>query len=215
MDVSLDGAEHFSQKCEVTIVSREEWGARPSKEISYMGTPVEVVFIHHTAMKDCQTMEECIEEVKIIQNFHMDNRGWDDIGYNFLIGEDGNVYEGRAWDRIGAHTLGWNDVAVAFSIMGDFRNKLPKASTLHALKTMIDLGVKLGKIARDYKLYGHRNVRDTECPGDVLYDHIKTWGHFDHNTPKKPLPKPCQLKERKNNATTLTRQVCPEKKQTN
>lgn len=29
--------------------------------------------------------------------------GWDDIGYNFIVGEDGNVYEGRGWDIVGAH----------------------------------------------------------------------------------------------------------------
>lgn len=45
--------------------------------------------------------------------------GWSDIGYSFVIGEDGNVYEGRGWDTVGAHTLHhntdglgkkWNDV---------------------------------------------------------------------------------------------------------
>ena len=25
----------------------------------------------------------------------MDSRGWNDIGYNFLIGEDGRIYEGN------------------------------------------------------------------------------------------------------------------------
>lgn len=34
--------------------------------------------------------------------------GWDDIGYTFVIGEDGNVYESRGWDKIGTHTLNHN-----------------------------------------------------------------------------------------------------------
>lgn len=34
--------------------------------------------------------------------------GWSDIGYSFVIGEDGNVYEGRGWDTVGAHTLHHN-----------------------------------------------------------------------------------------------------------
>lgn len=64
----------------VTIVTRAEWGARDSKEINYMGTPVSVVFIHHTAMAECFTQEECAQEMRTIQNFHMDDRGW----YSFI-----------------------------------------------------------------------------------------------------------------------------------
>jgi hypothetical protein len=37
-------------------------------------------------------------------------RQYCDIGYSFLIGGDGNVYEGRGWDRLGAHTEGFNSV---------------------------------------------------------------------------------------------------------
>ena len=59
----------------VTIVSRAEWGARDSREINYMGTPVSVVFIHHTAMSECFNQTDCAQEMRVIQNFHMDDRG--------------------------------------------------------------------------------------------------------------------------------------------
>ena len=36
--------------------------------------------------------------------------GWPDIGYNYLVGEDGQAYEGRGWNKEGAHTYGYNDV---------------------------------------------------------------------------------------------------------
>lgn len=39
-------------------------------------------------------------------------QGWWDIGYSFMIGEDGNVYEGRGWDEVGAHTYGYNSVGL-------------------------------------------------------------------------------------------------------
>ena len=49
-------------------------------------------------------MEECSAEVRKIQDFHMGpGRNWWDIGYNFLIGEDGRIYEGRGFDAQGAH----------------------------------------------------------------------------------------------------------------
>ncbi len=38
---------------------------------------------------------ECIAMLKAIQKFHMEERKLDDIGYNFIIGGDGNVYEGK------------------------------------------------------------------------------------------------------------------------
>lgn len=176
----------------VTIVTREEWGAQPSKQINYMGTPVKVVFIHHTAMSECFTQDKCSEEMKTIQTFHQVTRGWDDIGYNFLVGEDGQAYEGRAWDRIGAHTRGWNDVAIAISVMGDYSHKLPNEKALNAVQAMIQCGIKLGKITTDYKLYGHRNAGQTECPGDKLYELIQTWTHFgaDASAPVKPTPIP-------------------------
>ncbi|XP_052227247.1 peptidoglycan-recognition protein SC2-like isoform X2 [Dreissena polymorpha] len=176
----------------VTIVTREEWGAQPSKSVSYMGTPVSIVFIHHTAMSECHTKDKCAEEMRVIQRFHQVDRGWDDIGYNFLIGEDGRAYEGRAWDRIGAHTLGWNNVAIAFSIMGDYSHKLPNDAALDAVHAMIDCGIKLGKITPDYKLYGHRDAGNTECPGQQLYDLIRTWKH-NGRLGNEPLVKPTPI----------------------
>ena len=116
--------------------------------------------------------------------------GWDDVGYNFLIANDGRVYEARGWDRIGAHTYGWNKIAVAFAFMGNYSYKLPDDTAIQAVNRMIDLGVKLGKLTSDYKLYGHRDVRFCESPGQRFYDLIRTWGHYDPNTPVKPTPLP-------------------------
>jgi len=53
--------------------------------------------------------------------------GWDDIGYNFLVGGDGNVYEGRGWDNQGAHVKGQNRASYGGAFIGDFTNELPTA----------------------------------------------------------------------------------------
>jgi N-acetylmuramoyl-L-alanine amidase len=50
----------------------------------------------------------------------MDDLGYDDIGFNFVIGEDGNVYEGRGWDAVGAHTASYNTISIGICIIGDF-----------------------------------------------------------------------------------------------
>jgi len=118
--------------------------------------------------------------------------GWADIGYNFVVGEDGRVYEGRSWDKVGAapaHTYGWNRVAISICFMGDYCTKLPPQKALNAAQELLKFGVANGKLTPDYRLYGHRDALDTESPGQMLYDLIKTWDHFDHDA-TRPLPRP-------------------------
>jgi N-acetylmuramoyl-L-alanine amidase len=58
-----------------------------------------------------------------MQNHHMDRNGWVDIGYNFVVGEDGRVYTGRGSGFVGAHAAGCNSRSMGIAIIGDFRSK--------------------------------------------------------------------------------------------
>ena len=62
-------------------------------------------------ISSCYDDASCIERVQWIQDFHQINRSWVDIGYHFLVGENGKVYEGRGWNRQGAHAPEWNSDA--------------------------------------------------------------------------------------------------------
>jgi N-acetylmuramoyl-L-alanine amidase len=116
--------------------------------------------------------------VKNIQNYHMNTRGWADIGYNFLVGEDGNVYEGRGWDRVGAHALRYNPTSLGISVIGNYQSRLPNSAALNAVKRLIACGVSMGKISSTYSLHGHRDGVCTSCPGESLYNHIRSWPRF-------------------------------------
>ena len=50
--------------------------------------------------------------------------------------------------------------------------------------------MSLNKLTADFKMYGHRDVRPTTCPGEAFYQLIRTWKHYDHNKPVKPTPTP-------------------------
>lgn len=113
----------------------------------------------------------------------MDGWNWDHIGYNFLVGGDGLVYEGRGWDVQGAHTKGYNTDSIGISFIGTFVKIRPSDAQLYACQKLLEEGVRLKKLAPDYKLYGHRQLSATESPGDVLYRIIQTWPHW---TNKKP-----------------------------
>ena len=48
----------------------------------------------------------------VVSNYLYLFLGWADIGYSFLVGEDGNVYEGRGWSLAGAHCIGYNSKSI-------------------------------------------------------------------------------------------------------
>ena len=103
------------------FVPRIEWDARPPINVDNFKLPAEVGVIgHHTdtnSNRECFTYLECSQKVREIQDFHMDTNGWWDIGYNFLIGEDGRIYEGRGLNIEGAHCSGWNSKTLGFAII--------------------------------------------------------------------------------------------------
>ncbi|CAH2263540.1 jg10891 [Pararge aegeria aegeria] len=161
------------------FVTRAQWSARTAKQKLSLQTPIPYVVIHHSYTPPaCYDGPTCKKAMRSMQNFHMDDRGWWDIGYNFAVGADGAAYEGRGWDVLGAHALHFNNVSIGICLVGDWSNSLPPTSQLKTAQALIAAGVELGYLKEDYKLVGHRQVRDTECPGDVLFNEIQTWDHY-------------------------------------
>jgi hypothetical protein len=135
------GAEFAVGNC----VSREEWGADESlraDDDDFVFFDVQLTTVHHTATRNNDPNPE--GTVRAIYEYHTVDRGWDDIGYNYLIDEDGRVYEGR-WsgedstrcegggdgsdfahfgdgDQAvrGAHAGGYNTGNVGVALLGEF-----------------------------------------------------------------------------------------------
>ncbi|XP_073417364.1 peptidoglycan recognition protein 1-like isoform X4 [Dendrobates tinctorius] len=161
-----------------TIVTRAQWGGKNPTCRSYLRTPVPNVIIHHTEGAFCNSRTTCSAQVRNIQNYHMKSRGWCDIGYNFLIGEDGLVYEGRGWTTLGAHATSYNPISTGISVIGSFTDRAPNSAALNATRSLIACGVSKNFIKGSYALKGHRNVMSTSCPGNSLYRVIQGWPHF-------------------------------------
>ena len=75
-------------------------------------------------------------------SLHCSLAGWDDIGYSFLVGEDGRVYEGRGWEHRPAQAREHNDYSYGISIMGDFMESLPLVQALNGVNDIIACGVQ-------------------------------------------------------------------------
>ncbi|GFY54473.1 peptidoglycan recognition protein 3 [Trichonephila inaurata madagascariensis] len=143
-----------------------------------MALPVSHVFIHHTAGATCNNKDTCSKVARQIQNYHIDTRKWADIGYSFLVGGDGRMYEGRGWKGVGAHTYGYNSKAIGISFMGNFEKVPPSAAMLNAARNLIDCGVQKKFISASRQIHGHRDAKCTACPGAALYNIIQKWVGF-------------------------------------
>ncbi|XP_050784203.1 peptidoglycan recognition protein 1 [Gopherus flavomarginatus] len=173
----------FSVLCAValgcpSIVTRSQWRGQSPRSRDPLKTRLPYIIIHHTAGNRCSTLADCSREVKNIQSYHMNSNGWDDIGYNFLIGEDGKVYEGRGWSTRGAHAKGWNDKSLGLAFLGNFSSRVPSAAALFAARRLIQCAVSRGSLSRSYTLKGARDVISTISPGDALYGAISRWARF-------------------------------------
>ncbi|XP_069003389.1 peptidoglycan recognition protein 5 [Embiotoca jacksoni] len=153
----------------VDIVSRQTWGAAaPRKKTTLKGTARRVI-IHHTALPSCTGLTECKARVASIQRGHMNDRDFDDIGYNFLVGVDGTVFEGRGWGVAGAHAKGHNSDSLGIAFMGNFNNDTPNQDAISSVKRLLQGGVSQGFLHPGFVLLGHRDLGETECPGEKLY----------------------------------------------
>ncbi|XP_053278202.1 peptidoglycan recognition protein 5 isoform X2 [Pleuronectes platessa] len=121
----------------VKIVSRAQWQAAPPKQRERLKSLARRVVIHHTATPSCRGLKKCKEQIFSIQRGHMTERGFSDIGYNFLVEGGGIVFEGRGWGVVGAHSKGNNHDSLGIAFIGNFNR--------------------------------HRDLGDTECPGENLY----------------------------------------------
>ncbi|WP_395106600.1 N-acetylmuramoyl-L-alanine amidase [Actinomadura sp. SCN-SB] len=145
------------------IITRKEWGARsPKSKTSTSWSKRTEVVVHYSEGPPSQTPRQ-------IQNFHMDSRGWSDIGYNFLVDTKGRIYEGRGWLVIGAHATGHNTSGIGVCMIG--RDGDATDAAKRAIRWLYDEACR--RAGRTLAKRGHRDVGSTACPGAELYAWVK------------------------------------------
>jgi|GEM_PF-1318353 len=150
-----------------TLVKRSAWGALPPKD-DYTTQEPNVLTVHHSSIPN-QAAYAGAATIQGIQESHMTERGWIDIGYHFLIGPDGKLYEGRPEKALGSHAPP-NKNKIGICVIGDFNNG---KDTVTAAQRRVLVGL-LSHLAGKYQIptssiLGHKDTQDTDCPGDTLY----------------------------------------------
>ena len=114
------------------------------------GAPPAIV-LHHAASNG---------SVEAIHAAHK-SRGYAGIGYHFYVRKDGGVYRGRPESWVGAHAEGHNNM-LGICAEGNFQNDTMGDAQKNAIvELIVYLFGKYGKL----KLYGHRDLMATACPG--------------------------------------------------
>ncbi|CAH1169610.1 unnamed protein product [Phaedon cochleariae] len=177
IEYSSDSNATLSRK--VHVISRLQWLAQPPLQpTDPLRLPVPLVIVHHTATESCSSHAQCVFQTRHIQTFHIESNGWFDIGYNFLVGGDGDVYEGRGWKKEGAHTFSYNNQSIGVAFIGTFIKEPPPSNMINSFHKLIEKGVESGYLTKDYKIMAARQLHATESPGKSFYEVIKTWSHW-------------------------------------
>jgi len=164
----------------VGALPRSSWQASGALEgTDSLGPPARIT-VHHSGGGVFSTIEKrsVALAIKRIQQVHMSDKGWDDIGYHYIIDPAGRVWEGRHLDRIGAHagSRKLNSGNIGLLLLGNFDLQEPLPGQLDSLGTLLDTLQSVFAIA-DAGVFTHHAIRATEnlsataCPGR----HISEW----------------------------------------
>jgi hypothetical protein len=181
------------------IIARAAWAAGVSRpRVAPEYGAVRMAFVHHTENPNGYAPGEVPAMLRAIWAFHRFVRGWNDIGYNFVIDLFGRIFEARAGGIdepvVGAQAGGYNLLSTGVAVLGSFMSVpvSPQARgalerllawklSLHGVPSQGRVVVRVNPAGAVYsrfpagarvplpRIAGHRDGDTTDCPGNVLY----------------------------------------------
>lgn len=184
------------------IVPRAAWAqgmAHPRVAPAY--DTVRMAFVHHTENPNGYLASEVPAMLMSIFLYHRDVRGWNDIGYNFVIDAYGRIFEARAGGIdepvVGAQAGGFNLESTGVAVLGSFASHAPPPASMRSLRALLAwklslhgvpargrVRVRVNPAGAVYSRFpagahvslphiaGHRDGDSTDCPGDALYSRL-------------------------------------------
>jgi hypothetical protein len=125
------------------------------------------IVIHHSADHDDPWVD-----AKDYEDWHR-KKGWRDIGYHKVVELIDNRYyslDARPLYMVGAHSPGWNDIAIGVCFAGNFmEEQIPLEQLIVGAECVAglcaSLGISPGNILRHSE---SQETGYTDCPGDFF-----------------------------------------------
>jgi hypothetical protein len=126
---------------------------------------VDKIIIHHSLTADNRRVSW-----GAIRRYHMQQRRWNNIGYQYgieLVNYDYEILVGRFESETGAHTISQNQNSIGICIVGNFDElKVPERQWQPALRLTRDILKRYELTAAD--VFGHRDFANKSCPGKLF-----------------------------------------------
>tara|TARA_Y100000114_G_C11760322_1_gene329205 strand:+ start:2844 stop:3296 length:453 start_codon:yes stop_codon:yes gene_type:complete len=128
---------------------------------------VNKLIVHCSATREGQHID-----VDTIRSWHVDGRGWKDIGYHYIIYLDGTIHKGRQDNVPGAHCRKYNKSSLGICYIGGVESErgadgkwIAKDTRTPEQKTSLEhLLFTLKAMHPDAIVHGHRDFAAKACP---------------------------------------------------
>ena len=131
---------------------------------------IDKIIVHCSATPEGRDVST--EEIK---RWHTEERGWDDIGYHWVVELDSSIKEGRNEEISGAHCRGQNSNSIGVCYVGgsDAEGKPKDTRTPDQKEALAKLLSDLKDKYPDANIYGHRDFANKACPSfDATAEYI-------------------------------------------
>ncbi len=180
----------------LSILPRDAWGADLPPKGAIGREDPKFLLVHHTASPNDYASARSL--IRTTYEWHTSNdptKGWPDVAYEFFVGRDGDVWEGRSGALAGpvqasatGGSQGWGQLVC---LLGDFTSVQPTAAAQTSLvkvlawladRYQIDTapGATVSFVSRGSQRWPtgsavtsttiapHRDMSYTSCPGDAF-----------------------------------------------
>lgn len=122
---------------------------------------VDKIIVHCSATPEGRDVK-----IETIKGWHVNERGWSDIGYHWVIELDGSINKGRPESRSGAHARGYNSTSIGVCYVGGVDSEMnPKDTRTVAQKSALHcLLLDLKGRYPHAEIIGHCDVSSKACP---------------------------------------------------
>lgn len=122
---------------------------------------IKKIFVHCSA-----TLASDEFDVEDLRRWHVDDRGWSDVGYHYVITTDGTIQDGRPIERAGAHVRHHNADSIGICLIGGV-NKNWKPVANFTDKQWESLARLVRMLKAEYTgatVHGHNEFSNKACP---------------------------------------------------